>query len=102
MKAKFDTTNYPKDHPSCIQTGVNKKVIGMFKDEACGKQIVEFVGLRAKLYSYIMDEGTEEKKCKGVKKTTINNDIRHDDYNDLFIQSTASNEKDERHPKLQA
>ena len=40
----------------------------MFKDEAGGKQIVEFVGLRAKLYSYKMLGGSEDKKCKGVTK----------------------------------
>ena len=40
----------------------------MFKDEAGGKQIVEFVGLRAKLYSYKMLAGSEDKKCKGVTK----------------------------------
>ena len=40
----------------------------MFKDEAGGKQIVEFVGLRAKLYSYKMLVGFEENKCKGVTK----------------------------------
>ena len=34
VKSKFDTSNYPKNHPSGILTGVNKKVIGMFKDEA--------------------------------------------------------------------
>ena len=33
----------------------------MFKDEDCGKQIVEFVGLRAKLYSYKMLDGSEDK-----------------------------------------
>ena len=37
----------------------------MFKDEAGGKQIVEIVGLRAKLYSYKMLDGSEDKKCKG-------------------------------------
>ncbi|XP_072019741.1 uncharacterized protein [Amphiura filiformis] len=64
----FDTSNYPADHPSGIPTGKNKKVPGMFKDEAGGKQIVEFVGLRAKLYSFRMHEGNEEKRCKGVRK----------------------------------
>ncbi|PFX22887.1 hypothetical protein AWC38_SpisGene12595 [Stylophora pistillata] len=65
----FDTSNIPKDHPSGIPSGVNKKVIGMFKDEAGGKIIEEFVGLRAKLYCYKMfEDGKEEKKCKGVKK----------------------------------
>ena len=33
----FDTSDYPKDHPSCIPVGKNKKVIGMFKDECAGK-----------------------------------------------------------------
>lgn len=36
VKSMFDTSNYPKDHKSDIETGVNKKVIGMFKDEAGG------------------------------------------------------------------
>ncbi|XP_072039716.1 uncharacterized protein [Amphiura filiformis] len=60
----FDTSNYPADHQSGIPTGKNKKVPGMFKDEAGGKQIVEFVGLRAKLYSFRMHEGNEEKRAK--------------------------------------
>jgi len=81
----FDTSEYPKEHPSGIKTGVNKKVIGMFKDEAAGKQIEEFVGLRAKLYSYKIWEGKENKKCKGVKKNVVENTITHEDYkNTLF------------------
>ena len=36
----------------------------MFKDEAGGKVMDEFVGLRAKLYSYKMFEGEESKKKK--------------------------------------
>ena len=64
----FDTSNFPKDHPSGIPVGKNKKVPGMMKDEAGGRIIEEFVGLRAKLYSYKMFEGKEEKKCKGIKK----------------------------------
>ena len=90
VKAKFDTSNYPKNHSSGILTGVNKKVIGMFKDEAAGKQITEFVGLRTKLYSYRMDEGEEEKKCKGVKKAVIKKTISFNDYKDcLFNKSPA-------------
>ncbi len=59
----FNTSNYPKDHPSKIPTGKNKEVIGMFKDEAGGKIIQGFVGLRAKLYAYKMLDGKEEKMC---------------------------------------
>ena len=47
----FDTSDYPTNQPSGIKTGLNSKVFWMFKDEAGGKQIVEFVGSRAKLYS---------------------------------------------------
>lgn len=64
----FDTSEYPEGLP--LKAGVNKKVIDIFKDEACGKQIEEFVGLRAKLYSYKM-AGEEKKKCKGIKKVVV-------------------------------
>ena len=52
IEKRFDTSDYPTNHPSGIKTGLNSKVLGMFTNEAGGKQIVEFVGLRAKLYSY--------------------------------------------------
>ena len=50
------------------------------KDEAGGKIIEGFVGLRAKLYCYKMFEGKEEKKCKGIKKAVIKKQISFDDY----------------------
>ena len=80
VERMFDTSNYPKDHPSGIKSGINKKVVGMFKDEAGGEIMKEFVGLRAKLYSYKMMEGKEEKKCKGVKKAVVRKSITFDDY----------------------
>ena len=64
VEAKFDISNFPKRHP--LYSTKNKKVIGKFKDECGGKIMQEFVGLRAKLYSYKMYEGDEAKKCKGV------------------------------------
>ena len=80
VKDRFDTSDYPENHPSGIPTGINKKVLGMFKDEVEGKIIKEFVGLRAKLYSYKMDEGEESKKCKGVKRQVVATSITHEDY----------------------
>ena len=65
VKYRFDTSNYPSDHPSGIPSGLNKKVLGMFKDEAAGEVIDEFVGLRAKLYSYKMKR---VKKAKNVRE----------------------------------
>ena len=40
IEKQFDTNDYPTNHPSGIKTGLNSKVLGMFKDEAGGKQIV--------------------------------------------------------------
>ena len=80
VKDRFDTSDYPENHPSGIPTGINKKMLGMMKDEAGGKIIREFVGLRAKLYSFIMDDGGETKKCKGVKKQVVESSIRHEHY----------------------
>ena len=84
---RFDTSNYEKSNLSGIPTGMNKKVIGMMKDEAGGKQITEFVGLRSKLYAYKMGSGKEEKKCKGVKKVVVKNEITLEDFkNSLFTK----------------
>ena len=85
VAAKFDTSNFPKDHPSGIEAEHNKKVVGMFKDEAGGRIIEGFVGLRAKLYCYKMLEGAEEKKCKGVKKPVFKKSIKYEDYKECLF-----------------
>ena len=84
VKELFDTSNFDKNHPSGIQ-GKNKKVSGMMKDEAGGKIIEEFVGLRSKLYSYKMFEGKEEKKCKGIKKVVVKKQISFEDYKECLL-----------------
>ena len=43
-KDKFDNSDYNKESP--FYNTANKKVIGKFKDEACGVPITEFIGLR--------------------------------------------------------
>ena len=80
VKKKFDTSDYPENHPSGIKTGVNKKVIGKFKDEAAGKQITHFVGLRPKLYTFKVEENGETRKAKGVKKNVIKKSLSFEDY----------------------
>ena len=65
IEKRFDTSDYLTNHPSGIKTGLNSKVLGMFKDEAGGKPMVEFVVLRAKLYSYKMLDSSEDKICRG-------------------------------------
>ena len=85
VKDRFDTSEYKEGHPSGIPTGINKKVLGMFKDEVKGKNIKEFVGLRAKLYSFIIEDGKENKKCKGVKKQVVKENITHEDYKTCLL-----------------
>ena len=85
IKTKFDTSDYPPDHKSGILTGVNKKVIGMFKDEVGGKQITHFVGLRLKLYSFKVEDSNTSKKCKGIKKNKVKKGIDFEDYVDCLF-----------------
>ncbi|CAH3022142.1 unnamed protein product, partial [Porites evermanni] len=92
IKNKFDTSDYPPNHPSGILTGVNKKVIGMFKDEVAGKQITCFVGLRPKLYSFRIEEDKEVRKCKGIKKNVVKKKLDFDDY----VQCLFSGKKEMR------
>lgn len=65
----FDTSNYPPDH--FLFSTVNKKKIGKFKDETGGLLIVEWVGLRAKMYSMKLDDGKEKNTGKGIKKCVL-------------------------------
>ena len=67
----FDTSNYDEDDKRALPLGKNKKVIGLFKDELGGKIMIEFVGLKTKTLSYLMDDGSEHKKAKGTKKCVI-------------------------------
>ena len=85
VEEKFDTSNYAKNHPSGIKTGCNKKVIGMMNDECGGEQILEFVGLRAKMCSYRVSE-KEEKKARGDKKNVIKKDLDFSDYYNCLVE----------------
>ena len=47
---------------------MNKKVIGLMKDELVRKIITEFVALRPKTYSYLTDNDKNVEKATGTKK----------------------------------
>ena len=83
---RFDTSNYKPNHPSGIPTGCNKKVLGKFKDEKGGECIEEFAALRAKLYTFKMNDGEENKKCKGIKKRVVEKSIVHEDYKTCLFE----------------
>ena len=65
----------------------------MFKDDACGKQIVEFVGLSAKLYSYKMLDGSEDKKYKEETKNVTKRSIQFNDYRECLFSRKEQHRK---------
>ena len=62
VPAKFDTSGYCPNRP--LPLGLNKKVIGLMKDELRGAIMTEFMALRPKLYSYKKIDGLEDKNAK--------------------------------------
>ena len=80
----FDTNNFSPKHPA-VEKGLpivpeNNKKIGLMKDECDGAIMTEFVALRPKLYSFLVEvdeEIREKQKAKGVKKCMIKKSLRH-------------------------
>ena len=82
-KDKFDFSYYPENCKFYDKT--NKKVIGKFKDETSFYPIQEYIGLKSKMYSYVLDNKNGDQKAKGIKKNVIKKDIKHDDYKETLF-----------------
>ena len=57
-----------------------KDYIGLIKDELGRKIMTIFVGLRAKTYSYLIDDGSEDKKSKAIRKFIIKRKFIFENY----------------------
>ena len=78
--------------------GINKKIIGMLKDELNGKMMAKLCGPRSKTYSFWIDCYDDHdydrnkiinKKSKGTKECVIKRRIKFNDYTDsLFNNKT--------------
>ena len=66
----------------------NAKVVGKMKDEFPKNVIIEFVGLKSKLYSILYDEDKWQNKAKGIKKSVVKRDICHKFYRDCLLNKT--------------
>ena len=81
------------------------------KEELGGNIMSKFVGLRAKIYNYLIDSGSEDKKAKGSKKcvikklkfenykncleaTQLENNINHLEKNEINIDSFKKDHKE--------
>ena len=85
----FATSNFNKNDNRPLEIGKNKKVLGKFKDEIGGKIMTKFFALRAKTYSFLIDEYTDEdyeknrivnKKAEGTKKCVVKREILFNNY----------------------
>ncbi|XP_074042573.1 uncharacterized protein [Leptinotarsa decemlineata] len=108
---RFDTSDYPSNNQFNVPL-VNKKVLGMMKDENNGVPMTDYVGLRSKLYATkvlttegdyekerkkLLNEGYDEdeiamelknlgstKKAKGIKTSVVKTTITFDDYEECL------------------
>ena len=54
------------------------------EDELSDKIMTKLVGLRAKTYSYLIDDGSEDEKAKGAKKCVIKRELKLEDHKSNF------------------
>ena len=64
--------------------GSNKLVVGKMKNETVGVGIEEFVGLKPKMYSFLVDDSSEHKKTEGVNKNVVVT-ITHNEYKEVLL-----------------
>ena len=82
-RERFDFSNYPDG--DVYFNDDNNLVPGKMKDEMGGDLILEFVGLRSKMYSILNYDGMNKKTAKGVITQVKTKQITHEDFkNSLF------------------
>ena len=78
VKARFDMSDC--SHSYSLPMGVNKKVIGLMKNELGGRIMTVYMELRPKLYTYKTLNESGDKKCKGVMKCVMKKTLDFEDY----------------------
>ena len=81
-KEIFNFSNY--SNKSKYYDNSNKLVVGKMQDETAGVAIIEFVGLKSKMYSNLVDGNSEHKKAKGVNRNIVAT-ISHNEYKDVLL-----------------
>ena len=81
-KEMFNFSNY-STKSKCYHNS-NKLVVGKMKDETAGVVIKKIVGLKPKMYSYLVDDNNEYKKAKGENRNIVVT-ISHNEYKDVLL-----------------
>ena len=87
--ATFDTSNYELDKQ--FLKGKNEGTIGLMKDELDRKIMIQFFGLRAKIYSYLIPGSSEDEKAKGTKKCAIKRKLNFKNYKNCSTATQLDN-----------
>ena len=88
MEQWYDTSDYPPSHP--CHSKQNMKRLGFFKDETNGVPILEFIGLRAKMYSIRLADGTTKMTAKGIDRGFVKRSIKHEQYRACLEEYTRT------------
>ena len=97
----FDFSGYNLDGYRS-QDNTNKKTVYKFKDETDGVPIREFVGLRSKCYSILLDDKlevtknnfiTEKQVLKGIKKSFVKSNIHHYNYKQCLTSTILTEQR---------
>ena len=92
----FDTSNFNKNDNRPLEIGKNKKILGKFKNELGGKIMTKLCTIRAKTYSFLIDDFTDDdyekniivnKKAKETKKCVIKREILFNNYLDSLFKN---------------
>lgn len=66
VELRLDISSYSQDNNRPLRIRKNKRVMGMMRDELGGKNMTNFVTLKAEMYVYIrLDENLENMWCNG-------------------------------------
>ena len=61
-------------------------------DELIGKILKKFLGLSGKPYGYLIDDSSDDKKSKGIKKCLIKRKLKLENYKLCFEVTQLTNE----------
>ena len=82
----FDFSGF-KNAPDALKKfylELNNKVVGMMKDETNGVAIREFLGLKAKMYAYLLENLKEAMRAKGIQKAVVDRELNFERYKQQF------------------